>query len=67
MIIDCDDCALQHTAACDDCVVSVLLELSGPVELSSDEHTALHHLADAGMVAPIRLVPRHRRADTAAG
>jgi hypothetical protein len=67
MIIDCDDCALQGTAACDDCVVTVLLELTGPVQLSGDEAEALHHLADAGMVAPIRLVPRHRRRDAAAG
>jgi hypothetical protein len=67
MIIDCDDCAMQHTAACSDCVVSVLLHKMGePVVLSGEEHTALGYLADAGMVAPLRLVPKHREGDEAA-
>ena len=26
MLIDCDQCAMQHTSACDDCVVTFLLE-----------------------------------------
>lgn len=59
MIIDCDECAMQHTSACSDCVLSVLLhEMGRPVVLSHDEHEALGHLADAGLVAPLRLVPR---------
>ena len=29
MIIDCDECAMQHTSACSDCVVSVFLARSG--------------------------------------
>lgn len=58
MIIDCDDCSLQHTAACSDCVVNVLLHKMGePVVLSDEEREALGNLADAGMVAPLRLVP----------
>lgn len=66
MFIDCSECAMQHTAACDDCVVSVLLEIpSGPVELNDEEGAALRNLAEGGLVAPLRLVPRvddHRAA-----
>ncbi len=59
MIIDCDECAMQHTSVCSDCVLSVLLrDMDRPVVLSSDEHQALGNLADAGLVAPLRLLPR---------
>ena len=61
MIIDCNECAMQHTSACSDCVVNVLLHKMGdPVVLSGEEHEALGNLADAGMVAPLRLVPLKR-------
>ncbi len=37
MIIDCDDCRMQHTEACRDCVVSfVLNDLAGPLELDEE-------------------------------
>jgi hypothetical protein len=40
-------------------VLSVLLrDMDRPVVLSHDEHLALGHLADAGLVAPLKLVPR---------
>jgi len=59
VIIDCNQCAMQHTSACDDCVVSVVLGMEpGPLELNGDEAAALDHLADAGLVAPLRLVTR---------
>lgn len=61
MLIDCDQCAMQHTAACDDCVVSVMLQM-GPVELSDDEMAALDNLAETGLVPRLRLVPTDRRA-----
>ncbi len=57
MLIDCDGCRMQHTAACDDCVVTAILGMTGRVELADDEAVALVNLADAGMVAPLRLVP----------
>jgi len=61
MIIDCDDCALQHTSACSDCVVTVLLHQAGdPVVLNTDEQHALGRLSEAGLVAPLRLVPGSR-------
>lgn len=61
MLIDCDQCAMQHTSACDDCVVSVMLQM-GPVELSDDEMAALDNLAETGLVPRLRLVPTDRRA-----
>ncbi len=57
MIIDCNACNMQATTACDTCIVPVLLhQMSGPFEMASDEATAFDNLADAGLVAPLRLV-----------
>ncbi len=67
MIIDCDRCVMQHTAACDDCVVSALIGLTAPVELEDDEDLALGVLSDAGLVAPLRLVEHREGPETAAG
>ncbi|MDX2343373.1 MAG: hypothetical protein QNL12_06470 [Acidimicrobiia bacterium] len=58
MIIDCNACNMQETTACDTCIVPVLLhQMSGPFELDHDEAAAFDNLADAGLVAPLRLVP----------
>lgn len=70
MVIDCDACTMQDTAACDDCVVTVLLAESpvpGPLQLDLGEAEALQHLAEAGLVAPLRLVPRPDRGEAVAG
>ncbi len=57
MIIDCNACNMQATTACDECIVPVLLhQMSGPFDLATDEADALENLADAGLVAPLRLV-----------
>lgn len=62
MIIDCDDCAMQHTNACDDCVVTALLHITEhPVRLVEAESDALGNLAEVGLVAPLRLVPAVER------
>jgi len=59
MLIDCNDCAMQHTSACEDCVVGhVLHDLLGPIELDPDRAEALDVLADAGLVPRLRLLPR---------
>lgn len=60
MLIDCDDCAMQHTVACQDCVVTVILGLDGgPVEIADEEAAALDLLSQEGLVPRLRLVPRH--------
>ena len=56
MIIDCNACEMQATTACEDCIVPVLLhQMSGPFELDRAEAAAFDNLADAGLVAPLRL------------
>lgn len=59
MIIDCTECAMQHTVACRDCVVAHLLrDLAGPIEIDESKSEALELLADAGLVPGLRLVRR---------
>ncbi|QXC62312.1 hypothetical protein KSP35_05770 [Aquihabitans sp. G128] len=57
--IDCDECALQHTEACADCVVTFLcgMEASTPVVVDLAEARALRELDVAGLAPPLR----HRR------
>lgn len=71
MIIDCGTCEVAG-AACDDCVVTVLLgppgilgtvdELEpagrGEVEVADEHAAAIAVLARSGLVPPLRLVPR---------
>ena len=67
MHIDCDACAMQDTNACDDCLVTFLVD-GGPLDLVPAEHEAFGNLADAGLVSPLRLVPlENPRPDAAAG
>lgn len=61
MLIDCNQCLMQHTAACDDCIVTLLLKMDGehePLALDSSETEAIGHLAEAGLVPRLRLIPR---------
>ena len=59
MRISCDECAMQDTVACRDCVVGFLLsDVGGPIEMDADQAEALEILADHGLTAPLRLVPR---------
>ena len=60
MLIDCNQCAMQHTSACDDCLVTFLLD-TGPLEIDDAEAEALGHLADGGLVPRLRLIPADRR------
>lgn len=61
MIIDCDDCAMRDLA-CGDCVVTVLLGIAAeedePVEFDATEQRAMASLAGAGLIPPLRMVPR---------
>ena len=62
MIIDCDTCVMDGTDACADCIVPMLLAGSGgPARIRDEEERAIRNLAEAGLVAPIRLVPDRRR------
>ena len=68
MLIDCNECQMQYTDACRDCVVThVLRDLAGPIELDSDQAEALEILADVGLVSPLRLVRRDAGEAFAAG
>ena len=67
MVIDCDECVMQHTDACDDCFVTFLLDPTvrstvsrEPVVLDDEEAEAMGNLADEGLVPHLRLVPRPR-------
>jgi hypothetical protein len=63
MLIDCDTC-IARDYACRDCVVTVLLDgARAPVDLDDEEQAAIGSLAAAGLVPPLRLVPRSRSAE----
>jgi hypothetical protein len=57
--IDCDDCSHQHTAVCDDCLVTFLCrkEDDGAVVIPLEEVRAVRLLQGAGMAPEVR----HRR------
>ena len=57
--IDCDECALQGTDACGDCVMSFLCgeEAGAPVVVDLSEVRAMRLLGGAGLAPPLR----HRR------
>lgn len=67
LLIDCDDCEVRGVG-CDDCVVTAILRVAPPsrrpmpTALDAEQLDALDMLADAGLVAPLRLVSRHRSA-----
>ncbi|HEX2038355.1 MAG TPA: hypothetical protein VHF47_01340 [Acidimicrobiales bacterium] len=57
--ISCDDCAMQHTAACHDCVVTFICgrDPDEAVIIDAAEARAVRLLAAAGLVPGLR----HRR------
>ena len=54
--IDCDECALQATVACGDCMVTFLLGESSPVVVDLAAVRAVRLLAEGGLSAPLRHV-----------
>lgn len=62
VLIDCDECALQETDACADCVVTFLCgaEAGAPVVVDLAEARAIRLLDEAGLAPPLR----HRRRGT---
>ena len=68
MIIDCNACLMLGTETCRDCVVTSLLRIDAdPLVVREDERVALDNLAEGGLVAPLRLVPRRPDRDAASG
>jgi hypothetical protein len=51
MLISCDDCRMQGTDACDDCVVSYIVERpEGAVVFDAAEERALREMSRAGLL-----------------
>lgn len=65
MIINCDSCIMRNIA-CNDCVVSVLLNIKPlpgkNAEFSTQDEVAIGHLSQAGLIPPLRY-KRHRVSD----
>ncbi len=61
--IDCNDCAMQHTAACDDCIVTAMLDRRDEaVVFSLDEARAIKALQRGGLAPQNRFLPINRAA-----
>jgi len=55
MLISCDDCRMQGTDACDDCVVTYLLDRpDGAVVFDAAEERALREMNRAGLLPPVQ-------------
>jgi hypothetical protein len=55
VLIECDRCVMRDIA-CDDCVITALLGIDEQqARIGEPERRALRVLADARMVAPLRL------------
>ncbi len=59
MRIDCDDCQMQGTHHCDDCLVTALLHPpEGTVEIPDELGSSLGALSEEGLVPVLRFRPR---------
>lgn len=58
--VDCDVCVMRHTSACDDCLVSFIVnrEPGDAVVIDAAEERALRHLREGGLVPSLRLRKR---------
>jgi hypothetical protein len=58
--VDCDACTLQHTDACDDCLVTFLLDRDpgDAVVIDAAEARAVRLLERAGLVPNLRFEAR---------
>jgi hypothetical protein len=64
MRIDCGDCAMQHTVACDDCIVTAVLnrDEDDAVVLDLEQARAIRALQRAGLAPRNRFLPLDRSA-----
>jgi hypothetical protein len=61
MLIDCADCVMQATDACEDCIVTFLLDRpEGAVVFDVEQERALRTLQDAGLAPPSRFSTRRQ-------
>ena len=60
-VISCDDCIMQNTDACCDCVVTFICgrEPDEAVVIDVAEARAVRMLGEAGLVPRLRQIPRH--------
>jgi hypothetical protein len=60
MVIDCDECVMQGTSTCDDCIVTFVCDRASdePVVVGVEEVRAVRLLENAGLVPALRLVRR---------
>lgn len=65
LTIDCDECELRHSDACDDCVVTFVCnrEPGDAVVIDADTERAVRLLSEGGLVPPLR----HRHGHQDAG
>jgi hypothetical protein len=62
MLISCDDCRMQGTDACNDCVVTYILDKpEGAVVFDAEQERAIREMARAGLLPDVRW---ERRSDT---
>jgi hypothetical protein len=59
-IIDCRECVMRGTRACEDCVVTFIVEREpgDAVIVDADEERALRTLGDSGLAPQLRYRPR---------
>lgn len=63
LVISCDECTMQQTSHCQDCVVTFLCDETGDaVIIDADEQRAVRMLSRVGLVPELR----HRRHSTCA-
>jgi len=60
MEISCDDCVMQRTSACDDCVVTFICgrEPDEAVVIDVAEARAVRLLGEVGLLPPLRQLRR---------
>jgi hypothetical protein len=60
MVIDCDECVMDGTVACEDCIVSFLVgrDRDEAVVFDAEEERAVRLLQREGLVPQLRLVRR---------
>lgn len=57
--ISCDECVMQHSAHCEECIVPFLCDDTGavPVAIEATEARALRLLSNAGLVPELKHRP----------